>query len=265
MLEIDLLKMKNFVKVFGKSLKRRSSRLGHTARRLPAYRFSCEDGVSSVKTFATLRSHCSIRYSRHGLGASGRRYFSADSKDNLDGTETTTEDKVENEDDDAKSNADGDSENNEQLQKIADLEEEVKDLKDKYMRSLAEVDNVRNIAKRDVQNATTYASQKLQRHCSIRRTTQLGFRDDQLEDNEVLSKFHEGVVMTENNLQNFLNNGIVKFGEVGDEFDPAIHEAMFQIPDPDAAPNTIGQMVSVGYMFKDCVLRPAQAGTYTGN
>ena len=39
-------------------------------------------------------------------------------------------------------------------------EEEVKDMKDKYMRSLAEVDNVRNIAKRDVQNATTYASQK---------------------------------------------------------------------------------------------------------
>ena len=262
--------MKTFVKEFGKSLKRRSSRLGHTARRLPAYRFSCGDGVSSVKTFATLRSHCSIRYSRHGLGASGRRYFSVDSKDDLDSTESTSKDKVENQDDGAESNATDDSENNEQLQKIADLEEEVKDLKDKYMRSLAEVDNVRNIAKRDVQNATTYASQKFAKALldtadNLSRALE-SVPNDQLEDNEVLSKFHEGVVMTENNLQKtFLNNGIVKFGEVGDEFDPAIHEAMFQIPDPDAAPNTIGQMVSVGYMFKDRVLRPAQVGTYTGN
>ena len=52
------------------------------------------------------------------------------------------------------------------------------------------------------------------------------------------------------------------FDEIGDEFDPAIHEAMFQIPDPDATPDTIGQLLSCGYKFKDRVLRPAQVGTY---
>ena len=61
--------------------------------------------------------------------------------------------------------------------------------------------------------------------------------------------------MTETNLQEtFVNHGIVKFGEIGDEFDPAIHEAMFQIPDPDATPDTIGQLLSCGYKFKDRVL-----------
>ena len=139
--------------------------------------------------------------------------------------------------------------------------------KDKYMRSLAEVDNVRNIAKRDVQNATTYASQKFAK--SLLDTADNLTRalehvpQDELATNEVLKNFHEGVVMTEINLQKtFVNHGIVKFGEIGDEFDPAIHEAMFQIPDPDATPDTIGQLLSCGYKFKDRVLRPAQVGTY---
>ena len=139
--------------------------------------------------------------------------------------------------------------------------------KDKYMRSLAEVDNVRNIAKRDVQNATTYASQKFAKALldtadNLTRALE-HVPQDELETNEVLKNFHEGVVMTETNLQKtFVNHGIVKFGEIGDEFDPAIHEAMFQIPDPDATPDTIGQLLSCGYKFKDRVLRPAQVGTY---
>ena len=87
-------------------------------------------------------------------------------------------------------------------------------MKDKYMRSLAEVDNVRNIAKRDVQNATTYASQKFAKALldtadNLTRALE-HVPQDELETNEVLKNFHEGVVMTETNLQKtFKNNGIL--------------------------------------------------------
>ena len=170
-------------------------------------------------------------------------------------------------DDDDNVKEENSEDNDKHLKKISELEEEVKDMKDKYMRSLAEVDNVRNIAKRDVQNATTYASQKFAKALldtadNLTRALE-HVPQDELETNEVLKNFHEGVVMTETNLQKtFVNHGIVKFGEIGDEFDPAIHEAMFQIPDPDATPDTIGQLLSCGYKFKDRVLRPAQVGTY---
>lgn len=52
---------------------------------------------------------------------------------------------------------------------------------------------------------------------------------------------------------------MVRFGEVGDKFDPNIHEALFKIPDANE-PETIGQVVKVGYKIKDRVLRAAQVG-----
>jgi molecular chaperone GrpE len=226
---------------------------------------------NSLKVFSTLYSKNNIKF----YNPNHRRQFHTSNKLSMGGddsskTEETEDGTNETTDDDEEIGEDnkenGDSEH---LKKIEELEQEVKDMKDKYMRSLAEVDNVRNIAKRDVQNATTYASQKFAKALldtadNLTRALE-HVPQDELETNEVLKTFHEGVVMTETNLQKtFKNNGIIKFGELGDEFDPAIHEAMFQIPDPNATPNTIGQLLSCGYMFKDRVLRPAQVGTYKG-
>ena len=85
---------------------------------------------------------------------------------------------------------------------------------------------------------------------------------DQLEQNEELKTFHEGVLMTEDGLQKTFNShGITKFGEVGEPFDPDLHSALFQVENPDMEPNTIGQVMLHGYTFKDRVLRPANVGT----
>ena len=221
---------------------------------------------SIVKQFLSYRYHHPRRlFSTNVVTGHPRRLFSTNE---VTGSSTSDgEDNKASDEDDDNVKEENSEDNDKHLKKISELEEEVKDMKDKYMRSLAEVDNVRNIAKRDVQNATTYASQKFAK--SLLDTADNLTRalehvpQDELETNEVLKNFHEGVVMTETNLQKtFVNHGIVKFGEIGDEFDPAIHEAMFQIPDPDATPDTIGQLLSCGYKFKDRVLRPAQVGTY---
>lgn len=52
---------------------------------------------------------------------------------------------------------------------------------------------------------------------------------------------------------------MVKYGAVGDKFDPNLHDALFRIPDANE-PDTVGQIVKVGYKIKDRVLRPAQVG-----
>ena len=55
----------------------------------------------------------------------------------------------------------------------------------------------------------------------------------------------------------------MQFGVLGDEFNPNIHEAMFQMPLTEGAkPNSLGQIITVGYMFKQRVLRPCMAGVY---
>ena len=68
--------------------------------------------------------------------------------------------------------------------------------------------------------------------------------------------------MTENQLTNILSsNGINKFGEVGEKFDPSLHDAMYEFDDPEQEPGTIGNVIKIGYTFKDRILRPAQVGT----
>lgn len=50
---------------------------------------------------------------------------------------------------------------------------------------------------------------------------------------------------------------------IGETFNPHIHEAMFQMPLTEGAePNTLGQIINSGYMFKERVLRPCKAGVY---
>lgn len=60
----------------------------------------------------------------------------------------------------------------------------------------------------------------------------------------------------------FAENGLVRFGSVGDTFDPNLHEALFQYAAGDGvAPGAVGQVLKAGYSLKGRVVRPAQVGT----
>jgi molecular chaperone GrpE len=72
----------------------------------------------------------------------------------------------------------------------------------------------------------------------------------------------EGVEMTEKSLQKvFAKFGIVKYGAVGDVFDPALHEALFRITDPTKEAGKIGNVLKTGYKLNDRVIRAAEVGT----
>ena len=79
---------------------------------------------------------------------------------------------------------------------------------------------------------------------------------------QMLKNLIEGVEATNKGLlKAFAQFGIVKYGAVGEKFDPTIHDALFQVPNDDMEPNMIAQLLQPGYKMKDRVLRAAQVGT----
>merc|ERR1712238_266574 len=116
-----------------------------------------------------------------------------------------------------------------------------KDLKDSLLRSLAEQENCRRIAAR----ALDAVPEELRGH----------------EDHAVLATLYEGITMTDQGLNKALaKNGLVKFGKEGEKFDPELHQALFEFPDPEKEAGTIGQVTKLGFLLNKRVLRPAEVG-----
>lgn len=147
----------------------------------------------------------------------------------------------------------------------AALQAEIKDLKERVLRSLAEEENVRRIAKRDVDNAHAYANVSFAKAMldvadDLERALNVVPEDQRKTGDKSLQTLVEGIEMTDKNLHKiFTKFGIVKFGKVDETFDPHHHDALFQMPDA-TKPGTIGQVVKAGYKLKDRVIRAAQVG-----
>lgn len=149
------------------------------------------------------------------------------------------------------------------------LKAEIKDLKDKLLRCYAEEENVRRIAKRDVEQAREYANTKFASAllevadnlemalASVPETKRAAADGD-------LKSLYQGVEMTDKLLiKVFHQFGIEKYGKVGDKFDPSIHDALFQTPSATMEEGTLSQVLKTGYKLKARVIRAAQVGAYT--
>jgi molecular chaperone GrpE len=149
------------------------------------------------------------------------------------------------------------------------LENQVKEMRDKMLRALADEENVRRIAKRDVENARTYANTKFAKSLldvsdNLERALEAASGADAA-DHAAFTNLVEGVKMTHNQLTKvFESHGVIKYGAVGDVFDPKIHDALFRMPDPTKPEGTIGQILKCGYTLHDRVIRAAEVGTITG-
>jgi molecular chaperone GrpE len=148
------------------------------------------------------------------------------------------------------------------------LEAEAKDLKNQLLRSLAEQENTRRIAQRDVQSARdfsikSFAKSLLDVSDNLARALE-AVPVDQRADKEkmpVLANLYEGIQMTDAGLTKaFAMNGLVKYGAVGEVFDPNLHEALYEYPDPTKEAGTIGLVVKPGFTLKERVMRPAEVG-----
>lgn len=152
--------------------------------------------------------------------------------------------------------------------KIEDLEATVKDLTDKMLRSLAEQDNIRRIAKRDVEDARQFSIKSFAKNMldvadnldrALKAVPDVMQKDK--EAHPVLATLYEGIEMTEKGLlKTFEMNGLMKYGTIGDTFDPNVHEALFEYVDDTLAAGTVGQIIKPGYTLNKRVLRPAEVG-----
>jgi molecular chaperone GrpE len=137
------------------------------------------------------------------------------------------------------------------------------DYRDRFMRALADAENSRKRAEKDRQEAQLYGSSRLARdllpvYDSLRRA--LGAVTD--EQREATSALIEGVELTLRELVNvFTRHGLEPIvPEVGDIFDPQLHQAMFEAPLPGTKAGDIIQVMTEGFMLHDRLLRPAQVG-----
>jgi molecular chaperone GrpE len=159
-----------------------------------------------------------------------------------------------------------------QLEKTVDeLKGKVAELHDGRLRALAELENVRRIAQRDVDIARVYSIQKFAKQLldvsdNLQRALDSVPEDKRggaSEEAALLALICTGVDGTRRELSKiFASYEITEFGAPGDKFDPNVHEAMFQVPaTPQIPAGHISAVLKAGYRFKDRVLRPAQVGT----
>jgi molecular chaperone GrpE len=152
---------------------------------------------------------------------------------------------------------------------VAALQAEVGDLKDKWLRAHAEMENLRKRAEREREEAAKYAITKLARDIvSVGDNFQRAIDAvpaAAAETDPALKSFLDGVTMTERELLNALDrHGIKRLQPMNEPFNPHLHEAVRQVPRSDVPEGTIVEVYQAGYTIAERVLRPAMVGVAQG-
>lgn len=147
---------------------------------------------------------------------------------------------------------------------LAELNTKIEDLNDQLLRSLAENQNLRRRLQKEVEDAHQYAIAKFaQSLLSVADNFEraLSLIPDELQENEHFKNFIVGIELTEKELAKvFESHSIQKHMPLNEKFDHNLHQALFDIPNEDAEPGTVLQVVQSGYSLKDRLLRPAMVG-----
>lgn len=153
--------------------------------------------------------------------------------------------------------------------RVAELEAAVKDTNAARLRTLAEMENVRRIARNDVDKAKEYALQSFSKKLLLAvdnlHMAVTAVPKESLGENKVFVTLFDGVAAVERILLKVLSEeGVKQFGVAGDKFDPNRFEAVMMQPAAEAAqvPNTVAHVLKTGFLFKDRTLRPAQVVVY---
>lgn len=148
------------------------------------------------------------------------------------------------------------------------LEQELADTKDKLLRTMAELENLRRRSQREKEDAHNYAITKFARdmlEVSDNLQRALGSIPAESRENEDVKLVVQGVEMTEQELINALERyKITRIDAHGKKFDPHNHQAMFEIEDKTVEPGTVLQVVQHGYLIADRLLRPSMVGVAKG-
>ena len=150
------------------------------------------------------------------------------------------------------------------------LAREVAETRDKMLRTLAEMENLRKRTSREVADARAYGITGFARDIldiadNLQRALDAVPAEAKASADAGIKAFIEGVELTERSLLNTLEkNGVKKFDPMGEKFDPNFQQAMYEVPDPSVPAGTVLQVVQAGYMICERVLRPALVAVSKG-
>jgi molecular chaperone GrpE len=143
-------------------------------------------------------------------------------------------------------------------------------LKDRLLRTLAEMENLRRRTEKEVADTRAYAVTGFARDVltvadNMHRALDTIPAETRETADGALKTLIEGVVLTERDLMNTLErHGVKRIDPKGERFDPHLHQAMFEVPDTSVPTGTVMQVVQAGYVIGDRVLRPALVGVSKG-
>jgi len=178
--------------------------------------------------------------------------------------ETENESKVSKED-----KSDKDEENlkskDETIEKLTP-EEEIEKLKDKLVRTFAEMENQRRRYEKEKDDAFEYGGFAFAREAlnlldNLERSKISLENDDTLKNTDTLKKVIEHFdIINEDMLSIFKKNNIEPIKSINEKLDPNLHQAMMEIEDDSKEQGTILQEIQKGFMMKDRLLRPSLVG-----
>eukprot|EP00898_Chlorokybus_atmophyticus_P004659 jgi/Chlat1/5194/Chrsp33S05171 len=149
---------------------------------------------------------------------------------------------------------------------ILEKDARIKDLQDKVLRSYAEMENSRDRLSRQAETSRKYAVQEFAKGL-LDVADNLGRAMDAVP--QEYRKGNGGSTQREQQLAKYLRSlfegvfekhGIERYTPLGEPFDPNLHEAAFEVPDPSKPNGTVGVVMKTGYKLHDRVVRPAQVG-----
>ncbi|KAJ2752767.1 GrpE, mitochondrial [Coemansia sp. BCRC 34490] len=181
---------------------------------------------------------------------------------------SSTEASNEKASDDAKAPPAGSEEISKLKTTLAEKDAKIKELKDAYLRSLADAENIRTRSKTEVENTKIFAIQKFAKDLldtvDILELALKHVPKEHVEDkanNKSLADLFDGVVLTKSNLLRALeSHGVKSFDPLDKPYDPNTTHALYQAPVPGKTPGTVFAVEKRGYILNGRVLRPAQVG-----
>jgi molecular chaperone GrpE len=146
---------------------------------------------------------------------------------------------------------------------VAAAKREAAEYKDRLLRTLAEMENLRKRTEREVADARVYGIASFAREVlavadNMHRALSTAGPELREGGDAQVKTLIEGVELTERELLKALEkSGVKKFSPQGEKFDPNLHQAMFELETSEGPPGYVAQVIQAGYMIGDRVLRPA--------
>ncbi len=155
------------------------------------------------------------------------------------------------------------------IQQLETVTLENKELNDKVLRVMADMENLRRRKDREISDKEKYAVTDFAKEIvSVADNIQRAIASvpaEAIENDAPLKALLEGVQMTERELNNALEKkGIVQINALDTPFDPNLHQAMFEVEDPEKPAGTVVQVIQAGFTIGERTLRPAMVGVSKG-